>query len=109
MYGGRYRRRNVPLKKTRIAMFSVAIAAMTVPIAVSASATAPPDHTVGICHRTASMTNPYVFIEVDVASLDAHLNNLPGHPPKTNADGSPRNDFIATSAEDCGGGYGGGY
>lgn len=55
------------------------------------------------------MTNPYVFIEVDVASLDAHLHNLPGHPPKTNADGSPRNDFIATSAEDCGGGYDGGY
>jgi len=100
----------VPLKKTRIAMFSLAIAAMTVPIAVSASATAPPDHKVGICHRTASMTNPYVFIEVDIASLNAHLNNLPGHPAKTNADGSPRNDYLADSPLDCGDGeYGGEY
>jgi hypothetical protein len=90
------------LKKTRIAMFSLAIAAMTVSTATSAFATAPPDHKVGICHRTGSETNPYVFIVVDVASLDAHFNVNPGHPPK---DG--REDFYANSAEDCSpyGGY----
>jgi hypothetical protein len=90
-------------------MFGLAIAAMSVSTAAVASATPPPDHKVGICHRTASMTNPYVFIEVDIASLNAHLNNLPGHPAKTNEDGSPRNDYIALSAEDCGSGYDGGY
>ena len=60
-----------------------------------------PEHKVGICHRTASDTNPYVYIEVDEASLDAHLNNLPGHPAKTNEDGSPRNDYLADGPEDC--------
>jgi LPXTG-motif cell wall-anchored protein len=70
----------------------------------AANATPDPEgdgHKVGICHRTASDTNPYVFIEVDEASLDAHLNNLPGHPAKTNEDGSPRNDYLAQSAEEC--------
>ena len=28
-----------------------------------------PDHTVTICHATASQTNPYVMITVDVASI----------------------------------------
>jgi len=68
----------------------------------AASATQPdPEHKVGLCHRTASDTNPYVYIEVDEASLDAHLNNLPGHPAKFNEDGSPRNDYLAESADDC--------
>jgi len=53
-------------------------------------------------NRTASDSNPYVYIEVDVASLDAHLNNLPGHPAKFNEDGSPRNDYLASSPADCG-------
>jgi Tfp pilus assembly protein FimV len=72
--------------------------------AAGASATQPDEdgeHKVAICHRTASDSNPYVFIEVDVASLDAHLNNLPGHPAKTNPDGTPRNDYLAESAADC--------
>jgi len=68
----------------------------------NASATQPdPEHKVQLCHRTASDTNPYVLIEVDVASLPAHLNNLPGHPAKTNADGSPRNDYLYTEATPC--------
>ena len=96
------------MRKSRIAMVALALTAVVSATVGSALATAPPDHKVGICHRTASGTNPYVFIEVDVASLDAHLNNLPGHPPKTNEDGSPRNDFLASSPEDCVPGYPGG-
>ena len=49
----------------------------------STLATQGEDHKVGICHRTASDTTPYVFIEVDVASLSpGHLDNAdPGHKP----------------------------
>ena len=38
--------------------------------AAAASATQPaPDHKVTICHATASATNPYVVITVDIASI----------------------------------------
>ena len=57
-----------------------------------AAATKGPDHKVGLCHRTASDSNPYVYIEVDVASLPAHLNNLPGHPQQHG-----RDDFLASA------------
>lgn len=78
-----------------------------------AAATQPdPEHKVTICHRTASDTNPYVFIEVDEASLDAHLNNLPGHPAKPwKTDGTFRGvahvagdlkyDYLAETEADC--------
>jgi hypothetical protein len=56
------------------------------------AATKGPDHKVPLCHRTASDSNPYVFIEVDVASLPAHLNNLPGHPRKHG-----RDDFLPSA------------
>ena len=70
--------------------------------ASSVGATQPhPDHKVGLCHRTASDTNPYVYIEVDEAAVDTHLHNGQGHPPKTNEDGSPRNDYLADDASDC--------
>lgn len=36
--------------------------------AVVATATKPPDHKVTICHATGSQTNPYVVINVDIAS-----------------------------------------
>jgi hypothetical protein len=36
--------------------------------AVVASATKPPDHKVTICHATGSSTNPFVIINVDIAS-----------------------------------------
>lgn len=58
-----------------------------------------PGHKVAICHRTASSTNPYVLIEVDEAAVNTHLGNGHGHPAKTNADGSPRNDFLYIKGE----------
>jgi hypothetical protein len=79
----------------------------------AAQATQPdPDHKVSICHRTASDTNPYVFITVDEASLPAHLNNLPGHPAKewktdgtfrgvAHVAGDLKNDYVAETAADC--------
>lgn len=85
-------------------------------LAISASvvtATKPdPEHKVALCHRTASDTNPYVYIEVDEASLDAHLNNLPGHPAKewktdgtfrgvAHVAGDLKSDYLATSEADC--------
>lgn len=65
-----------------------------------------------ICHRTASDSNPYVYEEVDDNSLDAHYNNLPGHPEKywksdgtwrgvAHEAGDPKNDYPATSQSDC--------
>jgi hypothetical protein len=59
-------------------------------LASSVAVTATPNHEkVDLCHRTASDSNPYVFIQVDPASLPAHLNNLPGHPQKHG-----RDDFL---------------
>jgi len=87
------------VKKLGIALMAAGL--LVFAITSATFATQPPDHKVGLCHRTASDSNPYVYIEVDVASLPAHLNNLPGHPAKTNADGSPRNDYLADSASDC--------
>lgn len=78
-----------------------------------ATATQPhPEHKVGICHRTASDTNPYVFEKVDEASLPAHFNNLPGHPAKFwqhdgtfrgdfHHAGDPKDDYLGDSKVDC--------
>lgn len=72
------------------------------------------EHKVAICHRTASDTNPYVYIEVDVASLSpGHLDNAdPGHKPTfwksdgvfrgvPHVDGDPKDDYLAESESDC--------
>jgi len=63
---------------------------------MSVGATKGDPHKVGICHRTASDTNPYVYIEVDVAALKAHIG-ADAHPPK-----SGRYDYLAPNGKtDC--------
>lgn len=66
----------------------------------------------GICHRTASDSNPYVFIEVDDNSLQSHLTDTKGHFPKpwksdgvfrgvAHVAGDLKHDYKAESALDC--------
>ena len=77
------------------------------------SATEPVEE-VGICHRTASDSNPYVYIEVsDMATANSHILNLAsGHPEKywkydgvflgaAHSAGDPKDDYLAESEEDC--------
>ncbi len=59
-----------------IATAAFAVAAVAAPAATLASKPIDGEHKVTICHRTASDTNPYVLITVDVASAGA---NVDGH------------------------------
>jgi hypothetical protein len=91
--------------------------AVALSLPVTAWATPDPEedgHKVAICHRTASDTNPYVYIEVDEASLSpGHLDNAdPGHKPTywksdgvwrdvQHVAGDPKDDYLAEGPEDC--------
>jgi LPXTG-motif cell wall-anchored protein len=81
-------------------------------LAASPAAVAGNETKTAICHRTASDTNPYVFEEPDDNALDAHFNNLPGHPAKYwKSDGiwrgvphkasDAKNDYRASGPADC--------
>lgn len=70
------------------------------------------DHKTALCHRTASDSNPYVFIEVDNHALQAHLTNDKGHFPTVwksagvwrgveHAAGDAKDDYLASSMLDC--------
>ena len=57
-------------KLARTALLSALVLGVVGTSASMASATKPdPDHKVTICHATASATNPYVVITVDIASI----------------------------------------
>jgi hypothetical protein len=100
--------------KRLLAVVMLALASLTL------SGTALADHgqgehvPVSICHRTASDTNPYVFITVDDDSLSpGHLDNAdPGHKPTfwksdgtwrgvEHVAGDPKDDYLAESKADC--------
>ena len=81
------------MKRLALALaLTFAAAGLAAPVA----ATPGNPHKTTVCHRTASDSNPYVLITVDVASLPAHLNNLPGHPEKHG-----RNDFLPFANGRC--------
>ena len=95
----------------------VAFALILAPATALATGGGHESHKTSICHRTASDTNPYVFITVDNSALPAHLSNLspkngPKHPARiwkssgtfrgvAHVYGTPKNDYIATSKADC--------
>lgn len=96
----------------------LAAAGLALALALPATATQPDDdgvHKVGICHRTHSDTNPYVYLQVDVASLSpGHLDNDdPGHKPTfwmsagefrgvEHLAGDPKDDYMAPfGPDDC--------
>jgi len=58
---------------TLAAIGAIALSAMY--LVRSAQATEGDPHKVNICHRTNSVTNPYVLIDVDVASVDGDSGN----------------------------------
>ena len=96
----------------RTAVAAMAFGLITLLGAGVASATPPGNETkTGLCHRTASDSNPYTFIEVDDRSLPAHLNDHPGHPPKAwksdgifrsvaHVAGDPKRDYEAKDASE---------
>lgn len=97
-----------------VATVIVVLAFAAVTAALATQPDADGEHKVGICHRTASDSNPYVYIEVDVASLSpGHLDNAdPGHKPTywksdgtfrgvAHLDGDAKDDYLAESAKDC--------
>ena len=99
--------------KRALAILMLAFASLT--LAAPAAVADGDQHVpVSICHRTASDTNPYVFITVDDDSLSpGHLDNAdPGHKPKfwksdgtwrgvDHVAGDPKDDYLAESAADC--------
>jgi hypothetical protein len=89
---------------------------VTLLIPATATATQPdPEHKIGICHRTASDDNPYVYEEVDdAAAANSHIGNVAeGHDAKPwKADGTfrgiahqagdPKDDYLAPAGKsDC--------
>ena len=104
------------MKKSIVGLFALIVSAGMLLVAPSIATAA---EKVGICHRTASDTNPYVFIEVSVGaaeegeSLSDHLaNNDTGHKPlfwktdgtfrgEAHVAGDPKDDYEASGPEDC--------
>lgn len=91
----------------------IVVAGLALATMLPTAAFATPDHTkVGICHRTASDSNPYVYIEVDEAAVPAHLGNThPGHDAKVwksdgtfrgveHSKGDPKDDYIAEQGKE---------
>ncbi|HLE59201.1 MAG TPA: hypothetical protein VJA85_06110 [Candidatus Limnocylindria bacterium] len=66
----------IPGRMARPLVLVAALAALALSLAlVARPAAAGEDHKVTICHRTASDTNPYVKITVDIDAADGDLGN----------------------------------
>lgn len=73
----------------RLVVAIVAMIGMSLAMAGTASAGVPQDPGFGICHATEAEGNPYVYIEPDNESYDAHLAHI----------GTEGGDRFATEAE----------
>ena len=70
---------------TRISPVRLAVAGFALSATLFAGAvgaTPGDDHKVLLCHHTGSASNPIVLIEVDVASVPAHVANQGDFPPQ---------------------------
>jgi hypothetical protein len=52
-----------------VAVFGAVVGLLGASASLASATKADPDHKVTICHATASATNPYVVITVDIASI----------------------------------------
>jgi hypothetical protein len=85
----------------RIPRVALAAAACVAVMSFGAQATAA--EKVVICHGTASETEPYALIEVEVHALAGHFDGTePGHGDNNHP------DFFPPAGGDCSGGPGGG-
>lgn len=100
-------------KRYLVALVVVLVAAM-LGVGVVATASADPKEKVGVCHRTASESNPYVYIEVPKDEANGHITGTDkqhNHKVYWESDGTWRGsahktgdervDYYASSSADC--------
>ncbi len=75
-----------------IAMLVAAAAFVVVPLAIAD----PPPENVGICHRTGSEANPYVFIATDNSAIIAAHVTSEAHPALNG-----REDYFGVTRAEC--------
>lgn len=102
------------MKKRYLIALVVALIAAMLGVGAAVSASATPEEKVGVCHRTAAETNPYVYIEVPADEASGHVTGTDkqhNHKVYWETDGTwrgvphragdERMDYLASSSADC--------